>query len=88
MDGDGVITVPLSTSRSTGRLVMSPPVARLLMDRLKSTFDERRQSARDRVRELHTPDGDMDSSHADTYCAHDGEHWPCSTIVATGEMEV
>lgn len=82
-DSDGVMTVPLSAGTSTARLVMEPTAAKLLADHIYSALRSRQREAAARVIEGHVPERDR-KDDATSYCAHDGQVWPCVTAVALG----
>ncbi len=73
------LLVPLSRNGVKAYLAMSPYVATDLVEHIGSVLGSRRSAAARKVRGLHVPETPDDE---DTYCKHDGESWPCSTIVA------
>jgi len=82
-DSDGVMTVPLSAGRATARLVLDPLAARLLADHIYSALGSRQREAAARVIDGHVPERDR-KDESTSYCAHDGQVWPCVTAVALG----
>lgn len=82
-DSFGVMTVPLSAGRTTAQLVMDPTAAKLLADRIYAVLASRQREAASRVLEGHVPQPDR-KDESTSYCAHDGEVWPCVTAVALG----
>lgn len=81
IDGDAIV-VPLSSPRAPARLTMSAAVATDLAENISSVLHARRCAAIAKVRELHVRQMQDDRYEDTAYCDHDGESWPCPTIVA------